>query len=388
MPKLSKKFIDSLESKTKSYIVWDDNPRGLGLKVTRAGSKSFILKYRNIEGRQRKLKIDVYGVITLEEARKRAKTMLAEVSKGNDPANEKREAKTTLTMKDLFERYLEEHSKVRNKTSTFKNNRDFIRRHLLPELGSYTVKSISRKDIFALQQKLSKEKTKPIANNAISILSKAFNLAEVWGLRSDYTNPCRHVQKFPMKSNQRFLSKEEFTKLGDVLNFMEKTQLELPSVISAIRLLMHTGCRHSEILGLKWSYIDFENKCFRLPDSKTGAKTVYFSDFVFEYLKNMNRKLNNDYVIAGEVEGQPLINLQKPWNRIRKKAGLADVRIHDLRHSFASMAAASGMSLPIIGAMLGHSQPKTTAQYVHLIGAPMREATNIVSNNINEIMRK
>lgn len=385
MSKLTKTRIDALAPAGEKKILWDDDPKGLGVKVNRSGKKVFILKYRNQYGRQRKLTIGAYGTFTLEQARKQAKELLVQVAHGSDPATDKQERRTCPTMKDLLERYLVEHSKVNNKPTTYRGNKYFVERYLIPELGHEKVQAIARSDIYALQQKLCKQ-SKNVANTAISILSKAFNLAEIWGWRADYTNPCRHVKKFPVPPKQRFLSKVEFKRLGEVLDFMERAQLESPSVIAAIRLLMHTGCRLNEVVTLKWQYIDFDNHCFHLPDSKTGAKTVYYSSVVGALLQNIQRQPDNTYVLAGTIKGKSISDLEKPWRRIRKDAGLEDVRIHDLRHSFASMAAASGMSLPLIGAMLGHKQPQTTAQYVHLLGDPMREAANMVSNNISKAM--
>lgn len=387
MAKLTKTRIDAHSLDSGRKILWDDDPKGFGLKINRSGKKVFILKYRNQYGRQRKLTLGIYGTITLEQARKLAKENLVCVAHGEDPADDKLGKRTSPTMQDLLERYLEEHSKVNNKEATYRGNKYFVNRYLIPELGKDKVQAVTRTEIYALQQKLYKQ-SKNVANNAISILSKAFNLAEIWGWRADYTNPCRHVKKFPVPPKQRFLSKEEFKRLGDVLDFMEKAQLESPSVVAAIRLLMHTGCRLNEIVKLKWSYIDFNNQCIHLPDSKTGAKTVYYSKMVDTLLRGIQRQPDNAYVLAGSISGKPVSDLEKPWRRIRKDAGLEDVRIHDLRHSFASMAAASGMSLPIIGAMLGHKQPQTTMQYVHLLGDPMREAANMVSSNISDAMGK
>ena len=385
MARLTRKQIEALSPDSPKKTLWDDNPKGLGVKVNKSGSKSYLLKYRNQYGQQRKLKLGSSNVLTLEQARNKAKEYLVDIANGSDPTIDRKENKQCPSMKDLLERYLEEHSKVNNKPHTYIGNESYVRRYLIPELGRYKVKEVHRKDIYALQQKLCK-KSKPIANTAIAILSKVFNLAEIWGWRDDYTNPCRHVKKFPMKPKQRFLSKEEFNTLSKKLEFYEKAQLEPPSVIAALRLLMFTGCRLNEIVMLKWSYVDFDNACFRLPDSKTGAKTVYFSEVVANILRGIKKLPDNPYVITGQVAGNHLNNLEKPWRRIRKDCGLDDVRIHDLRHSFASMAAASGMSLPLIGAMLGHSQTQTTAQYVHLIGEPMRQAANEVNKTILEAM--
>jgi integrase len=213
-------------------------------------------------------------------------------------------------------------------------------------------------------------------------------LAEKWGLRLDGTNPCRHVEKYPERKLERFLTAEELARLGETLLQAEQTRTELPSALTALQLLLFTGCRLSEILTLRWDYVDLDAKCLRLPDSKTGAKTVYLSEPALEVLRSIGRNSSNPFVIMGAKPGSHLINLRKPWGRIRAKADLRDVRIHDLRHSFASVAVAGGLSLPTIGALLGHSQPATTHRYAHLAGDPLREATNIIGNRIATALHK
>jgi len=385
MTRLTIKQIESLTPASDKKIIWDDKPVGLGLKVSKTGAKTFIIKYRNKYKQQRKYTIGKYGIITLDEARRTARKLLSDIAKGIDPSDIKKQGMKDPNMIDLFEQYLKEHSSVNNKPRTHKCNESFVRRHLIPELGKFKVKEVQRKDIYAVQQKLTKI-SKVTSNMAISILSKAFNLAEIWGFRDDNTNPCRHVKKYPMQPKQRFLTKEEVKRLSQKLEFYKKAQLEPLPVLYAIKLLLLTGCRLNEILTLKWEYINLDENCFRLPDSKTGSKTVYFSSIVGDIIKTIKRLPDNPYLIVGEKKGQHLNNLQKPWRRIRKDCGLDDVRIHDLRHSFASMAAMSGMSLPLIGSMLGHSQPQTTAQYVHLMGEPMIKAVNAVNKTIMESM--
>ena len=218
-------------------------------------------------------------------------------------------------------------------------------------------------------------------------MSKMLNLAERWGLRPDGSNPCRHVEKYAERKIERFLSAEELARLGEALLEAERTQTELPSVVAAIRLLLLTGCRFSEIITLRWDEVDLERKCLRLRDSKTGAKTVHLSEPAIEVLQSVDREPGNPFVIVGAKPGSHLVNLRKPWCRIRASAGLDDVRIHDLRHSFASVAVAGGLSLPMIGALLGHSQPATTQRYAHLAGDPLRQATNLIGGRIATAMR-
>ena len=189
------------------------------------------------------------------------------------------------------------------------------------------------------------------------------NLAEAWGLRLTGSNPARHIKKYREQKRERYLTRQELQHLGAVLADPKTKAVESPFVIAAIGLLVLTGARLTEILTLRWDHVDLAHQVLRLPDSKTGAKLIYLNTAAINLLRTMPRMAGNPYVIAGKNRGARLINLQKPWRRIRGKANLADVRIHDLRHSFASVAAGTGMSLPMIGKLLGHSQPVTTARY-------------------------
>ena len=247
-----------------------------------------------------------------------------------------------------------------------------LRLHILPRLGTTKVSGVIRQDISKLHQSM--EDRPGAANRTVSLLSKMFNLAEKWGWRVDGSNPCRHIYKYRENKKERFLSSEELVQLGNVLLDAERTGSESPSVIAAIRLLLMTGCRLSEIITLRWSDVDYERRLLRIRESKTGAKTVVLSDAAYEIFRKIEKVPDNPYVIIGERDRAHLVNLRKPWYRIRARAGLNDVRIHDLRHTFASFAAESGISLPIIGALLGHSQP-TTARYAHIANDPLIKAS-------------
>jgi integrase len=209
--------------------------------------------------------------------------------------------------------------------------------------------------------------------------SAALQRAEQWGLRPDGSNPCRHVKKYREDS----LSGEELRRLGTVLTDAQTQKTESPF----IGLLLLTGAPLTEVLTLRWDYVDLANGVLRLPDSKTGAKPIYLNDAAIRLLRAMPRMEANRYVIAGGKPGGHLVNLQKPWRRIRVAANIADVRIHDLRHSFASVAAGAGMSLPIIGRLLGHSQPVTTARYAHLAANPVRAASNKIGGRITAALK-
>ena len=209
-----------------------------------------------------------------------------------------------------------------------------------------------------------------------------FNLAELWGLRPDGSNPCRHVKKFKEEKRERYLSADELARLGEVLRECEQEGLETQPTINLYRLLLLTGCRLSEIQTLKWDYVDFENAALHLPDSKSGSKTVHLGPPALKILIGIESIEGNPWVITGKLENTHLQEPQRPWRRIRARAGLDDVRIHDLRHTFASIAVSGGHGLPMIGKLLGHTQVQTTARYAHLATDPVKRAAADVSASI------
>jgi len=380
MPKLTKKIVESTSPQDKDIILWDSEISGFLCKVTPAGKKSYFLYYRTQDRRQRRPKIGDHGVMTCEQARSIAQLWLLEVSQGKDPSAEKQDLRAMPTLKELANQYMTEHAS-RKKESSRKGDQVLWKKHILPVLGALKVSSIDRSDIAKLHHSL---QFLPIAaNRVLSLLSKALNLAELWGYRPNHSNPCLHIKKYTEQKRERFLSQDEIAKLMNVLEEEEKNS-QNPWTIYAIRLLLITGCRLNEILTLKWEEVDFSNQYLRLSDSKTGKKLVYLSTTAIDILKSVPQVVDNPYVICGEKKGAHLINLQKPWRRIRAKAGLDDVRIHDLRHTFASIAASNGLSLPIIGALLGHKQTQTTARYAHLIGQSLLEASEKISGKIME----
>jgi integrase len=259
-----------------------------------------------------------------------------------------------------------------------------VSRYICPVLGHHRIADLTRADVAQLHHQL---RDRPYqANRSLAVLSKMMNLSEEWGLRPDGSNPCRHVKMYREEKRERYLTKDELRRLGAALADAERDGTESPFAMVAVGLLILTGARLMEILTLRWEYIDFENEVLRLPDCKTGAKLIHLNEPAINLLRALPQMVGNPHVIAGKKDGASLVNLGKPWRRICAKAGLTDVRLHDLRHSFASVAVGSGMSLPMIGKLLGHTQPATTARYAHLAADPLRAASNLIGAEISAAM--
>jgi integrase len=383
MAKLSKRVVDQASAYAKAASLWDDELKGFGLRVWPSGRKVYIVKCR-IKGRQRFITIGPHGPVTPEQARIRAFEILSEAKGGRDPAKDLDQARKAPTVKGLGERFLKEHVAVRCKPSTQAEYKRSVELFINPRVGTRKVTDIERKDIAELHHNLSHIPYQ--ANRTLGVLSKMFNLAEVWGLRTDGSNPCLHVKKYVEQKRERFLSAEEFAALGKALREVEQDRSETQSAVNAIRLLILTGCRLGEMMTLKWNHVDLKARELRLPDSKSGAKIVHFGKTAADVLKGTEKVEDNPYVITGKKQGSRLTDLQHPWRRIRAKAGLDDVRIHDLRHSYASGALALGESLPMIGKLLGHTQVQTTARYAHLANDPVKSAAGRVSDTIGAAM--
>jgi integrase len=281
-------------------------------------------------------------------------------------------------------RFLAEYVPQHCKPRTAEEYRRAVELHINPILGQQRISDLTRPDVARLHHRLC---DKPYqANRTLAVMSKMMNLAEEWGLRTDGSNPVRHVKKHREHKRERYLSDAELQRLGAALLNAQANAVESPFAIAAVWLLILTGARLTEILTLKWVMVDFENAVLRLPDSKTGAKPIYLNAAAIDLLQTIPRLDGNSHVIVGKRPAARLINLQRTWRRLRTQAGLDDVRIHDLRHSFASVAVGSGMSLPMIGKLLGHTQPATTARYAHLGADPMRAASDLVGGKIASLM--
>ena len=383
MPKLTKRIIDATEPQVTEFFLWDENIPGFGLRVMPSGRKSFVVQYR-AGRRPRRMSLGPSTVLTCDQARTRAITIIAAVKNGEDPAAVRAANRNAATVSDLAERFDKEHIAVRLKASTAKEYRGNLRRFILPALGRLAVPEITRADVAKFHHDLRHIPYQ--ANRCLEVVSKMFVLAEMWGLRPDGSNPRKHIRKYPEEKRERFLSAAELRRIGDVLREMEIEGIELPSAILAARLLILTGCRLGEIMTLKWEYVDFDEHALRLPDSKSGKKTVHLGTPAVECLQTAQRIHGNPWVITGTLPGKSLSDMQPFWQRTRARAGLKDVRIHDLRHTFASTAVASGQGLPMIGKLLGHTQVQTTARYAHLAADPVRCAADSVATSLREAL--
>ncbi len=385
--KLTKRVVESIKAPDRDVIVWDTELLGFGVRVRPSGRRTYVLKYRVGGGRSgtaRKPSIGIHGNITCDEARGIAKSWLAEVAKGGDPGGDRKARRQAATITELCEQYLRDYAEGHKRASSIAEDRRLIEQRLKPSLGQVRVPDLSRTEVNRFHQAL--RSTPYEANRSLALLSKMMNLAEVWGFRPDGSNPCRHVKRFPEKKRERFLTSAELARLGDTLAAVENLQTESIAAIAAIRLLILTGCRLSEILTLRWAFVDFENTCLQLPESKTGEKTVYLSAPALEVLNALGPGEPDTWVLPGLRTGTHFKSLHGPWRRICARSGLDNVRLHDLRHSFASVGAGAGLSLPMIGKMLGHTQAATTQRYAHLAADPVRQATEQVGATIAAAM--
>ena len=429
VPKITKRLVEAAEVRDKDYIICDSELHGFAVRILPSGKRSYIAQYR-IGTRYRRMSLGLHGVLATEKARRKAFSILAAVKDGRDPAGERQARRSAMTVAELAERFDCEHISIRLKPSTAREYRRNLRRFILPALGRLKVADVTRADIAKFHYDLRHIPYQ--ANRNLEVISKMFNLAELWGLRPDGSNPRRHIKKYPEEKRERYLSPAELSALGEALSHAEQEGIEDPYAIAAIRLLIFTGCRLNEIMTLRWEHVDFEARCLWLPDTKTGARVIHLGAPALELLSRLERLPDNPWSICGRNPGARRIDLQPPWQRMRKRAtvrlwarnensaasilvarlegqlgreptydvclteaknerlelptGLVDLRIHDLRHSFASGAVALGVSLPMIGKLLGHTQVQTTARYAHLAADPVKAAAERVSSNIAAVM--
>lgn len=406
MPKITKRLVDAAEPKAEKWFIWDDEIPGFGLAVMPSGVKSYILRYRTAEARDRRLTLGRHGVLTPDKARAKARETLVAVNGGGDPLAERRNRRAGATMNDLFDRYEAEHLPHLSSTTSAEQKR-LIKKHLRPEVGPIKVESFNTIDARRIHFLM--RKTPRQANSVIVVLSKALALAEEWGMRAEGLNPCAKVRKYPETARDRFLSPEEIGRLGVALNEAETVGLPWeidetkpkekakhlakpenrltpvdPTVVAVVRVLLLTGARLSEILELEWDHVDFVAGTLALPYQKgRGRKPHPVATAALEVLGRWGRVQGSKWVFPRLGDSaRPLAApvMQRAWQRIRKRAGLDDVHLHDLRHTFGTTASRSGGNAFQIRDVLRHADIAMSARYVNADAAPMKALTEDVAN--------
>jgi integrase len=383
MPKLTKKRIEQAQSKDRPYRINDDALSNFYCMIHSTGRKVFYVYYRTESRQERRCKIGDFETFPLEAARGAAKDILARVRLGEDPVKDKKMRREEQTLGAITERFLYEHVRAKRKKSTAVEYERLINKHINPRLGTKTLSNITREDVARLHQGL--RDTPYQANRVRAILSAIFNWANQVG---SFTGECptKGIEKNPEKTRERYLSRDEFARLARALDAAESTRTEPQAAIDAIRLLALTGCRKNEIQKLRWDEVDLLNRCLRLGDTKTGARVVPLCPPAVIILDKLHDQDHREHVFPGRHGSKPFDGVPKVWERIRKNAALEGVRLHDLRHSFASVAINSGLPLYTVSKMLGHSQASTTQRYAHLADENLRAAIDQSGELVDQFM--
>ena len=378
--KLTKTAVDAANPQERDYELRDTTIPGFLVKVTPVGRKIFMIAYVTSSGQRRKPAIGRYGEITVEQARGIAQDWLAEVRRGGDPSAERTASRQAPTVKELFDRFITDYSEGRNKPSTVQSNRDRAKRYLIPKLGHLKVPEVTRADIADLMRKMAK--TPVSANRMLAMCRKMFNVAEVWGLRPDGSNPCRHVPKYPERGKTRLITDAEMRKLFEYLGRADAEGLEHPFILLAIRLQFEFAARMSEILELEWSWIDFDNRRVVWPDSKTGGMSKPMSAEALRLFRTAPRLEDSPFVCPSVFDpGKPMSShtYYQGWKRILERAGIPHVGTHGIRHRSATDIANSGVPVKVGMALTAHKTVTMFMRYVHTEDDPVRAAAEAVT---------
>ena len=360
--RLTTRSVAALPATGKDAVHWDRGLAGFGVRVQRNGRKVYVVQSRGPAGLKRVTLGPVAGK-AIDQRRREAAEVIDRIKRGLEPIPPEPEPAPTVA--DLAARSMRAYVKVHCKPKTEKLYRTAIDLHIVPALGAMAVKDVRSSHVIELHDRM--RDTPSMANHVVSMLSKMFSLAETWELVPRGRNPCRMVRHYREQARERFLTAEEYRRVGAALKAAESEGWMWPPAIAAIRLLMLTGCRKSEILTLRWDDVDRTAGEFRFRDGKRGPRMVPLTTPALTVLDVIERVEGHPWVIPSQKPVICLPDLTYYWNRIKDHAGIEGVRIHDLRHSHASRALALGESLTMIGRILGHSKVGTTARYAHLV---------------------
>jgi integrase len=369
--RISEKLVRAIEPPERgNKIAYDDALRGFGVRVTAGGARSFILNYR-VAGRERRYTIGKHPAWSAAAARIEAADLRQRVDRGEDPMEERREDREAPTMGTACDRYIEEHL-PKKRPSSRRNDTAMIENIIRPRWGAWKLADVDFTDVDKLHTSM--KATPYRANRCIALVSKLFNLSIRWRWRLD--NPAKGVEKFPEVKRRRYLSTDELGRLTAALAGHNDQK-----VANVVRLLLLTGARKGEVLGARWDDIDLERATWTKPAALTKQRSehvVPLSAPTRQLLAEMRESTTGDFLFPGRDPEKPLTDIKTSWARICKAADLEGVRLHDIRHTYASILASAGLSLPVIGALLGHTQPATTQRYAHLFDDPLRQAAERV----------
>ena len=397
--KITKATIVALKPGPKVAFIYDDAVAGFGIRLQPTGKASFVFEYRVAGlGRaavKRRMTLGAIDEVPLEKARRAAGDLLARVRLGADPAGERDARKAEATVAVVVADFIA-HAEARLKFRTASEYARILRGNVVPKLGTRPFKSLTGSDVSRVHSAVSKRA--PVqANRTIAALSACWNWAARRKIVARHDNPCSGLERNREQAKERFLTDEELSRLGEALRLAETTGLPWPEgdkasskhmtkaanrftrvshyATAAIRLLLLTGARLREVLHLRWEEVDYQRGIAFLSDSKSGRKPLILSAPALQLLQTLTPYEGNPHVIPGEGD-KSRADLKRPWEAVTKYAGLDGLRLHDLRHSSASIMAGAGASLQVIGKLLGHTQVSTTLRYSHLSSDPIRQAAD------------
>jgi integrase len=401
---ITKSFVGRLKPKASEYTVYDGQLPGFGVRVRPSGTKSYVVVYRAGAGRgapARRFTLASVGKIAPEAARKKAKAILGAVAHGSDPSSDKASERGALSVNELADRFMAEHVEQKRKPGTVVFYRHLLDKIVRPELGTMKADKVTRANVARLHGKL--RGTPFQANRVLAVIGSMYVFGGRIGAVSEGYNPSVRIEKFKEHRRERFLTGNELERLGAAIREAETVGIPwdvdetapnakhlaksenrftkfAPFTAAALRLLLFTGCRLREILHLRWQNVDLERGLIFLPDSKSGRKTVILNAPAMAIPESLERI--GPFVVPGDDSQSPRADLKRPWEAVARRAGFEGVRLHDLRHTYASFGAGGGLGLPIIGKLLGHTQASTTQRYAHLDADPLRVATDAIGRRI------